>query len=599
MENIRKKVLVVDDDPQICRLLSQFLETEHALYEVIVAGNTHEALEVLSEENFSLVVADIHMPGISGIDLLSIIRGRYPQIKVILMTGYCTPEVREEVQKSGCLYFIEKPIQLRELRQLISSELAKEDEGGFGGTLKNIQLSDLIQMCCLSAVNTAISVRKGTQQGTIFIEDGEITHALCEKEQGEEAFYKILGWRSGSFETLGDIINPKTTIDKNWESLLLEGLHRVDELVAENAKIDEPPDNCQAIPEHKSLRVFVVDDSSMMRRILTDMLTSDKDICVVGTAKNGEEALKKIQELRPDIVTLDVNMPLIGGGTVLKHVMIKNPCPVVIVSSTYDDTQANTLDSLRFGAVDFISKPVKSRNMKEQQRRLIDKVKLAAKAKISNFRRVRSPKILSEETKSTDSQNPCDFLVVCSSGPGGYSELVKIIPRLPASLNACMIAVQRTPQSIILPLADYFSKRSRFNVLPMHDHVQITCGRCYIATYNFSMKLRTQKEISFIDMDDGISDNNAFDLFLNSIAEFFTGQVLVLLLSGAEVGSLDGLRNIQKRNGRIIAQQVTSCMVPNPLEKAIQSKVVDSEMPAEEIVRRIIYYSGAKEFPKK
>ena len=154
-----KKVLLVDDDPDMVKAMAEWLTVDRDLYEVLTAANGREALEVLAQEEICLVVSDIHMPEISGLHLLSEIRIRYPQTEVILLTGYPTPEILKEVQQSGCIGFLEKPFNTADLRRLIQDHVCRKEEG-FAGTLKNIQLIDLIQMCCLANSSLAIRVKK-------------------------------------------------------------------------------------------------------------------------------------------------------------------------------------------------------------------------------------------------------------------------------------------------------------------------------------------------------------------------------------------------------------------------------------------------------
>ncbi len=128
-----KKILVVDDEPSLLDLMRNFLTIDQHLYELLTTNNAQEAIEILKREDIALVVSDINMPGISGLDLLAIIRTRYPHIKIILITGYNTPKIQEEVDKSGSLYFLEKPFKFSHLRELIYQEITEKREG-FGGT---------------------------------------------------------------------------------------------------------------------------------------------------------------------------------------------------------------------------------------------------------------------------------------------------------------------------------------------------------------------------------------------------------------------------------------------------------------------------------
>jgi len=466
--------------------------------------------------------------------------------------------------------------------------------GGFEGTLKNIQLLDLIQLCCQSGMHTAIRVSEGSQQGNILIERGQIVHATAGDVAGEEAFYMILAWKSGSFEALGPVSVPETTIERSWEFLLMEGARLIDEKGLGEEMPDALIEEVELALEQDKLRVLIVDDSPMMCRVLKDILTGDKEIDVVGNARNGEEALKMIETLKPDLITLDVNMPVMDGSTALMHIMVKKPCPVVILSSLGDTSRTNIFDFLRLGAVEFMNKPKKSEDMLDERERLIATIKLAATAKISQFKRAKAPKVLPEKGDKAIGESPCESLVVCNSGTGGYAELIKIIPLLPKNLHSCFLVFQRMPYDFVSSLADYLNKRSYLAVLPLETNALLMGGRCYIGAHNFSLKLHSEggRYALFPEDTRSILDStrHAFNDFLCSIADSFPGRILVVLLSGADVDDLEGLRRIKERNGHIIAQQTTSCMVPYSLERAIKAQLVDLEANPTDMTKEILHY---------
>ena len=461
-----------------------------------------------------------------------------------------------------------------------------KDKRGFEGTLKNIQLTDLVQMCCLSDLSMGISVKKGLEKGEIYFKDGDIIHAECGDSAGEDAFYKILTWESGSFETMGVVTPQKATIGKSYQYLLLEVLHRADEKAMKDDDGDEE-DEIQFSLLHDNIRALIVDDSPMMCRILSDILASDAEIEVVGTAGNGKEALKKIGELEPDLITLDVNMPVMDGSTALKHIMIKSPCPVVIISSVGNSSQMNVIDFLCLGAVDFIKKPVKNEHFMQQQQMITERIRLVAKAKINNFQRAKTALILSGKDDKSDENPPCDCLVVLNSGAGGYAELIKTVSILPGDLNACLIILQAMPPEFVKPFTEYIDKRCLATILPLQNDSPLLAGRCYVGTSEYSLKLNSLEKGYFLCSEGEVSKSGQTDKFFKSISDCYSRNVLVVLMSGADVGNLDGLRNIKKKNGRIIAQKLNTCMLPYSLEKAIEADLVEREASHVEIARQI------------
>ncbi len=223
-----KRVLVVDDEEDLTWSISKHLAKDKEKYELLTANSGTEALEVISQLPIQLVITDIRMPEISGLDLLLKIKENYPATRVIIMTAYGSSEVQDEANKRGCFKYIEKPFEIHELRQMILDAL--EEKKGFEGKISDFQLSDLIQMNCLGRLTNALHVRNLDQKGVIFFEDGNIVHTEVDGVEGENAFYEILTWEGGSFSVEKGIKAPKETIIKGWQTLLLDGMKRADEI---------------------------------------------------------------------------------------------------------------------------------------------------------------------------------------------------------------------------------------------------------------------------------------------------------------------------------------------------------------------------------
>jgi two-component system chemotaxis response regulator CheB len=431
----------------------------------------------------------------------------------------------------------------------------------------------------MSGATTAIRVTQDSQQGIIMIKDGNIVQAICNETMGEEAFYQIMSWKKGCFETMDVSPILERMIDKDWEFLLMEGSRMGDELSVAGSESDETAEKCPSSPCQDKVRLLIVDDSPLMCRILQEILTVDDAITVVGIAHDGEEALKKIDELKPNLITLDVNMPVMDGGTALKHIMIKKPCPIVIISKLGSKSPENILDFLCLGAVDFILKPKKSEDMAHHNRQLIERIKLAARVEIGNFKRVRAPRICPKPKGPSGGENPCELFVVVSSGMGGHAELIKLLSVLPGSLNACLIILQTMPPEFQIPFSEYLNSASGLSVLPLQNNSPLLGGRCYTGIMDVSIEVTSEGGKHSLGFGNGSAgpQPKPFDDFLCSAANTFPGRLLVILLSGAEVGDLEGLRRIKQRNGRVIAQKLTSCLAPYSLQKAIQANLVNLE----------------------
>jgi len=469
--------------------------------------------------------------------------------------------------------------------QSIKKNISTDNEG-FAGTLSNIDLTDLIQICCMACSNMSIHVKNGSEYGIIYIRDGRIVHSTCLETVGEAAFYKILSWKGGSFETISEKSVPETSIDQNYQFLLIEAARLADENKKTNNTGITSADEC--------LKVLIVDDSTMMRRILADLISSDKRITIAGTAKNGEEALNKIKELKPDIITLDVNMPVMDGDTALKHIMIQAPCPVVIVSSLGENSYARILDFFCLGAVDFIKKPKKKEDMSKHRGELVEKIFTAAMAKINNFKRVKLPGII-ESREPVTVGSTCSSLVIINSGMGGYAELIRLVPLLQAKSSKCFVIFQDMPVEFAEPISNYLNQRSNFKILPLKSNSFIADGLCYlssnrhIARYNNAANNKDSTGLINIETQSLFDEGRGsmFHLFLDSVAKSFQGQILVVLLSGADVGDSTGLRNIRKKSGKIVLQKLSTCIFPHSLKIIKEEGLADHEASPDKIAEYI------------
>ena len=450
----------------------------------------------------------------------------------------------------------------------------KQDGSGFAGTLRNIQITDIIQMCCLAGASLCIRVTQDNDRGTIYIEDGEVVHAECGRAAGVDAFFMILGWPSGQFETMEAPAIGTPTIKEPCQFLLMEAARQADEwaIAREEQEQDEPK-----LFEPERIKVLIVDDSPIMSKILTSMLAADGTIEVIGTAKNGEEALKMMKSLTPDLITLDVNMPVMDGSTALKHIMIGSPCPVIIMSNLAPSSYDTLLSFLNLGAVDFMSKPVKSSNIVMQQQKIVDRIHQAAKADVRRFKLLRCPKLKPSDFISVDQSGLCEILIIGVSGAGGYLETVNMITGLPKATRTTVLSLQSIPPPFAPTLSSYLNMRSRFDVQPLMDKGLLNPGMCYIANSSLDMQFAiSDGRMALFNNSaaSGTSNEGSIDRLLLSAAELFQEHVLVLLLSGADVGNLEGLRAIQSAGGKILAPKPDRCILPASIEPAMAADLV-------------------------
>jgi DNA-binding response OmpR family regulator len=222
-----KKVLIVDDEETLTWSMARSLSKDKDNYEVLIANNGREALNFLEKNKIDLVISDIRMPDINGLDLLVRIKKEYPQTKVIIMTAYGSADVQREANQRGSLYYVEKPFEISDLRKIIIDLIGKKK--GFRGKVFGLQLTDIIQINCLSRLTTALIITRNGEKGVIYLNEGEIIHAECGDQKGTDAFYRILSWQEGEFLSNVGVTPPVQTIYQNWEHLLVEAMRRNDE----------------------------------------------------------------------------------------------------------------------------------------------------------------------------------------------------------------------------------------------------------------------------------------------------------------------------------------------------------------------------------
>jgi DNA-binding response OmpR family regulator len=222
-----KKVLIVDDEETLTWSMARSLARDKDKYEVIIANNGREALNLLKKNKIDLVISDIRMPDINGLDLLVKIKKEYPQTKVIIMTAYGSSDVQKEANRRGSLYYVEKPFEISDIRKIIIDLIGRKK--GFRGKVFGLQLTDIIQMNCLGRLTTALIITRDGEKGIIYLNEGEIIHAECGEQKGADAFYRILSWQDGEFVSNIGATSPAQTINQSWEHLLVEAMRRDDD----------------------------------------------------------------------------------------------------------------------------------------------------------------------------------------------------------------------------------------------------------------------------------------------------------------------------------------------------------------------------------
>ncbi len=239
----RKRVLFVDDEPAFLETIAAVIEgTQRELWEPYFAESAGKALSILQDQPMNLVVLDIEMPVIDGVQFLNLVHRKHPNLSKVVLTGYATEQHRAECLSGGAELFLEKPRTPQDLQSILATlhELARlQPEEGFRGVLRRVGLTDIIQMECLSRHSVVLYVGTQSGHGEIYIKDGAIIHAQAGDLTGEPAFNHVLGLKGGEFDLRPFVEPPAQSIEGQWEFLLMEAARQVDEKAEQVADSNE------------------------------------------------------------------------------------------------------------------------------------------------------------------------------------------------------------------------------------------------------------------------------------------------------------------------------------------------------------------------
>lgn len=351
------------------------------------------------------------------------------------------------------------------------------------------------------------------------------------------------------------------------------------------------------------IKVLIVDDSALMRKVIADILEKDREIRVIGIAKNGKEALEKIPKLKPDLITLDIEMPMMDGISTLEEIVKKYKIPVVMLSSLTVKGADLTLKALEIGAVDFITKPKNIFNIgsKYEKDKLIEKVKMASKTKVkksslynNNIKNIQKHK--KNIMKKTDYiDKPYDSIIAIGTSTGGPKALQEIIPKIPYNINASIVVVQHMPAGFTKSLANRLDSISQIKVKEGENGEKLRRGYCYIAPGDFHMSVEQNKEGIFIRLDKNPPISGlrpAADVLLKSVSKLNKIKKVGVILTGMGSDGAEGISQLKKSNSYTIAESEESCVVFGMPKSAIKTGNIDLILPLNEIKDEIIKWVG-------
>lgn len=327
------------------------------------------------------------------------------------------------------------------------------------------------------------------------------------------------------------------------------------------------------------IKVLIVDDSAFNRKILSEMLETDNKIEIIGTARDGEDAIKQIQRQRPDIITLDLEMPKMDGFSFLKWLMSYSPIPVIVVSAKEADV--NVFKALELGAVDFIPKPSPhpSMKLKEIQNLLVEKIIAARYAKLdlklAKYKIEKQP-IVKHYVGKQDL--PSEYIVAIGASTGGPQAIQYILSNLPPDFTCPIVIAQHMPPTFTPLFAERLNKKSHLAVKEAENGEAIKPNHAYICPggrHTVIEKRGTSIKFSLIERTDDDKYIPSINKLFSSMATIFQEKILATILTGMGDDGVSGICAVKEYGGITIAESPETAIIFGMPKEAIRTGKID------------------------
>lgn len=461
---------------------------------------------------------------------------------------------------------------------------------GFTGTV-SLELTDLIQMLCLSRSDLVIRVKSSNGNGIIYVKEGQIPHAQTETLQGEPAFFEILRWKDGHFEMIPFQESGVSSVSKSWEHLLIEAMRLRDETPGSGApaeelqgasgpaadkegddlefRIDNMFDELEQIAQQvmeeeeqeavvesgkaRPPKVLVVDDSPFFCKQLKKLLEEDGSIEVVGTAKNGRECVDFLgTEPEVDLITLDVQMPVMPGDTALKHIMIRHPIPVLILSAFEAGSLNKVFEFLQLGAVDFAAKPRARDDLAAYSKSLRELVAKTARAEVSHFRRWRRRQ---GPVPQMDEGPPRNRIMVIVGAEGAYMDWFRL-PLQRLSRSGTILGLQKISDTFLTEFCKLIDRETGSETVPVTNSMSISKGRFYLGNASRRAVLEFVPESMSLNVNYNLPEDVDWQAgvlgWLDQLTIQTRGRLSVYFLSAAQALPMPAIEGLLANRVRLI-----------------------------------------------
>jgi len=343
------------------------------------------------------------------------------------------------------------------------------------------------------------------------------------------------------------------------------------------------------------IKVLVVDDSVFMRKLLGDLFSNEADFCVIETARNGKDAIDKAKRLKPDLITLDVEMPIVDGIKALEVIMSECPTPVVMISSLTKAGAIATLRALELGAVDFVAKtagPIS--NIADVRAEILAKCRAAVRANVSQLTKTQTTSLMPPMTKqvySSPSVQTEERIIAIGTSTGGPRALQEVVTKIPGNIPCGIVIVQHMPPGFTKSLAERLNSLSSVTVKEAEHNDVVRPGLVLIAPGDYHMLLEKEggKVVVKLSQNPPIGGHRpAVDPLLESVARIFGSKAIGVILTGMGHDGTKGIQAIKRQNGQTIAEDQSTAVVFGMPKSAIEAGVVDRVAPITGITAEIL-----------
>ena len=351
----------------------------------------------------------------------------------------------------------------------------------------------------------------------------------------------------------------------------------------------------------KRTRVLIVDDSAFARLMISKHLALDPDIEIAGTARDGIDAIDKIKVLKPDVITLDVEMPKMDGVKALETIMADYPTPVVMLSALTAEGADVTIKALELGAVDFFLKQsiINPTGDGATNSELINKVKQAAKVDVAGVTS-RLKNIIATLQRSSQKKaavaaprtSKINKVLIIGSSTGGPRALYEVVPNLPADLPAAILMVQHMPPKFTKSIAERLNDLSKINVKEAEAGDLVSQGQALIAPGGYHMVVRMNGQIALNQDKPRGGLRPAADVTIESAVKVYGSRCIGVILTGMGSDGTQGCAMIKAGGGKVLAEHESTCVVYGMPRSVVEAGLADKVVPINKMVDEIVAFCG-------